>query len=212
MLNLLSKLRPALSGDGAPAQIAALNAQREAARAKVNEAHDAFEAAVQRAVAGQASWDDVATAKAALLDARANRRLLTKAADLAESHQTQAQKAAAVDAAWAATIKACREREVIAVRLQSRLEKAAKDYALLVAANATVHHSLPPGFPARDTEDFSVAGDLAPNLVRVEYSRHGLPGGPLLMGVEPQLLAERYKVATQCAERARAAAQEVDVG
>jgi predicted nucleic acid-binding Zn-ribbon protein len=212
MLNLLSKLRPALSGADAPAQLAALHSRREAANKEAAEAQAAFEDTVQRAVASECSWDDVAKAKAALTDAEGAAAALAEAVELAEKHQEAAQRAAAVDAAWAATVDACREREGIATRLQGRLEKVAADYAQLVALNAKVHRALPTGLPARDMENFSIAADLAPSLLRVEYSRSGLPGGPHLMGAEHQLLADRYKVATVCAERARAAAQGVDNG
>lgn len=212
MFNLLSKLGSTLSGKDAPVRIADLKARHAAAAGKVDEVRVAFEETVQRAVAGDCSWDDVAAAKAALTDAEGAAALMAEAVELAEQQRSAAQQAAVVDAAWAATVDACREREVIASRLQDRLAEAAADYAQLVAATSKVHRSMPTGLPARDTEDFSVAADLAPTCVLVEYSRHGLPGGPHLMGGNPQLLVDRYKVATQCAERARAAAKVADHG
>jgi hypothetical protein len=203
VFNLLSKLRPALSGDGAQARIDDLKARHGVAAKAAADALAAFEETLQCAVASACSWDDVAASKGALTDAEGAAAALAQAVELAEKHHAAAQHAAAVDAAWAATIKACREREVVATRLQSRVEEAAADYAQLVALNAKVHRALPTGLPSRETENFSIAADLAPSLVRVEYSRRGLPGGPHLMGAEHQLLADRYKVATQCAERAR---------
>jgi hypothetical protein len=208
MLNLLAKLKPALSSEAAPAKLADLHARGEAARAAVIAAHDAFEAAVQRAAAGEGTWDDVATARTALLNARADRRLITKAADLADKHVAAETEAAAIDRAWEATAKACRERAAIAERLQDLLTKAGATFGQLVESTMKVHRSLPAGYPARYLEDFSVEGGLAAALVRTEYSRRGLPGGPHLEGTNPRLLADRYKVATLCAERARVAAKE----
>lgn len=207
MPNILQKLLPKLSGDSAEACIADLRERHRTAAAVVDKVRAAYENTLQKVVAGERPLDDVAKAREALTAAEQAADLLADAANVADQQRAKAEAAAVVDRAWSSTLDASREREAIADRLQAQLADVAASYAELCGANASVHRSLPVGFPFHAAAGFGIEADLAPSLVRVEFSRRGLPGGPDLLGGEPQLLADRYKGATRCIEHARAASQ-----
>jgi hypothetical protein len=108
-----------------------------------------------------------------------------------------------IDSAWADTLAKAKERVAIAHRFQASLKAAGDDYAALVAATAATHRALPSGYPIHAAAGFAIEGDLLTGLMRIEYSRHGFPGGPNLEGSNPPTIEHRYAEAVKCIELAR---------
>lgn len=181
MPNILSKLLPALASNDAVARIAELKQRHTLANEAATAARQHYEDTLGSAVAGECPMADADAARAALTVAEQAAAVLGDAATLAEDLHARAQAAAVIDKAWDKTVAASRRREKIAARLQSQLADVAATFAELRAANAEVHGALPVGYPFHAAAGFGIESDLAPSLVRVEYSRRGLPGGPPLM-------------------------------
>jgi hypothetical protein len=116
--------------------------------------------------------------------------------------------AATIDAAWADTLAKAKERAVVARRFEATFKNVADDYAALIAANAAVHRALPSGYPSHAASGFAFEHDLLPGLLRVLYSRHQMPGGPHLGGLNPPSIEQRYIDAVTCIEEARALSRE----
>jgi hypothetical protein len=144
----------------------------------------------------------------------AHRQTIARAEGVLEAIERRAQReqmdaaAKSVDGAWAATLAKAKERVAIAHRFQASLKAAGDDYAALAAATAATHRALPSGYPIHAAAGFAIEGDLLTGLLRIEYSRHGLPGGPNLEGSNPPTIEHRYTEAVKCIELAREQSKE----
>ena len=190
---------------------AVLGDELEALRATEAELLLRYDAAALAAADGEGSQADADKAHAeltrqrALIERHAN---LLAAIERREARTAAEQAAAAIDAAWADTLAKSKAREAKAARVQALVRELSDAFVELNVATREVHPALPTGYPSHAAAGFALEADLSTNLVKIEFSRHFLPGGPQLLGGQPQKLDERYRHATATIAVAREQSRE----
>jgi hypothetical protein len=204
MLEALKKPSPRMTPDAMGAHLADLRAREVDLRTR-------YDKAALAAADGTGSQSAADAAHAAL---QTNRGAIERTADVLaaidrrEAADQATHRAKVVDDAWASTIDHAKLRITLAQRLAASLKTAGQDYAAFVAATTQMHRSLPSGFPIHSTYSFGIGPNFAPDMIRVEYARNGLPGGPALEGRTPQALDQRCGETVQCIAEARALSKE----
>lgn len=175
----------------------------------------------EKGVALQASYDEAALAAADGLADQAsadaahaalwkNKQAIERTADVLaaidrrETAAQVAQAAKAKDDAWAATAEHAKRRVTIAARLAASLKAAGEEYAAFIACTTQMQRAFPLGYPTHSKSSFGIAPTYVADLVRVEYARNGLPGGPALEGKTPTTLEQRCRENVERLGEARA--------
>lgn len=204
MLEALKKPSLRMTPDAMGAHLADLRAREVDLRARYDEAALA-------AADGTGSQSAADTAHVAL---QTNRSAIERTAgvldaiDRRDAADRAALAARVIDDAWAKTEDHAKRRIAIATRLAASLKAVGEDFAAFQAATVQMHRSLPGGFPTHSTFAFGIGPNFAADMIRVEYARNGLPGGPALEGRTPQLLDQRCGETVQCIAEARALSKE----
>ena len=117
------------------------------------------------------------------------------------------------DPTWGTLISLSKRREGIAARVQTSVENLGASFAELEAINHDIRVAhlaqtaqRAPGVPANIDDAGAVMSGISTGLVRIEYTRHGLPGGAPVTWPAPPSFAQRYQEATRALELARAVA------
>jgi len=161
------------------------------------------------AVDGGRGWAAADEAHESLAKATQARDRTLRMLDAAKRRQANDEEAAARatrNAQWSTAATIAKRRAKKAEQLMASLAAFAADYHAMAADTRELAAAIPPGIASHLRD--SMLGNSLADLVRIELSRAGLAGGPPLMGLNPQPLADHYRDSAQAVNHARAEAAE----